>query len=130
MVTLIRYSLVAVAASFLLSQPVYAASKWEGRATNMAGDFRYGKVTFTLQGNTMKNFIIEGVTTNGCGGYKSVIVPRIKVRGNRFSAKYVPIPGIDDTIVVNGTFRGKKVTGLFAEGPLCQNKGKFSATKK
>lgn len=112
------------------SSTAYAASKWEGTSTNTKGDFNYGKVTFTLQGNTIKNFKIEGVTTSGCGGYKSVIVPKIKVRGSKFSAGYVPVPGLDDIVVVNGKIRGNTATGTFSEGPLCSNAGKFRAKRK
>jgi len=123
-----------IAAALVLSTQnsslCYAVDKYEGKATNSAGDFNYGKVTFTVSGTTMKDLKIEGVTTSGCGGYKNVIVPKIKIRGTKFSAGYVPVPGLDDIVTVSGTIRNGKVTGIFAEGPLCQNDGKFTARKK
>jgi hypothetical protein len=128
---------VLAAAAFLVTGATPAlAAKWTGKATNLAGDFNYGKVTFTTSGSTMKNLVIEGVTTSGCGGYKSVIVPKLKIRGGKFSASYVPVPGLNDVIRVRGTIRGSRASGQFSEGPLdiskpplCQNKGKFTASK-
>ena len=130
---------VAVAATTALvlagASPA-AAAKWTGKATNLAGDFNYGKVTFTTSGSTMKNLKIEGVTTSGCGGYKSVIVPKLKIKGGRFSGNYVPVPGLNDVIRVRGTISGSTARGQFSEGPLdiakpplCQNKGKFTARR-
>lgn len=107
-----------------------AFDRYEGSATNSTGTFNYGKVTFTVNGSTMKDLKIEGVTTSGCGGYKNVIVPRVKIRGTKFSAGYVPIPGLDDIVTVSGTIRNGRVTGIFNEGPLCQNSGKFTARRK
>ena len=129
METAIR-SLLALTVSLSTVSAAHAASKWQGTSTNASGNFNYGKVTFTLDGKVIKDFLIEGVTTSGCSGYKNVIVPRINVRGTKFTVKYIPIPGINDAVVVTGTFKGNKVTGSFAEGPLCSNAGKFTATKK
>jgi hypothetical protein len=123
-------SLVTMVASFGSLSTAHAGSKWQGTSTNPAGNFNYGKVTFTLDGKIMKNFIIKGVTTSGCGNYNNVVVPRINVQGTKFNATYVSIAGINDIIVVSGKFNGNKVTGSFSEGPLCSNAGKFSAKKK
>lgn len=129
---------VLAAAAFLAAGATPAlAARWTGKATNLAGDFNYGKVTFTTSGSTMKNLVIEGVTTSGCGGYKSVIVPKLKIRGGKFSASYFPLGrSYNDVILVSGTIRGSKATGRFSEGPhdpakppLCQNKGKFTASR-
>lgn len=57
-------------------------------------------------------------------------MPRINIKGTKFSGSYVPVPGLDDIVVVSGTFRGNKATGNFSEGPLCRNAGKFTATNK
>lgn len=108
----------------------YADSKWQGSSTNTAGNFKYGKVTFARKGNTIKNFIIEGVTTIGCRGYKGVVVPKIKVRRNKFLTSYTPVPGVNDVIVVSVKVSGNKVSGTFSEGPLCSNAGKFTAKRK
>ncbi len=120
---------VVVALSCAVSDS-HAAEKYKGKATNLAGNFNYGAVTFTVSGSTMKNLIIEGVTTIGCGGYKNVVVPSVKIRGAKFSASYQPIPGINDIIKVSGTIRSGKVSGTFSEGPLCYNSGKFTAKRQ
>ena len=135
---MMRPVLVAATAGCLLliaASPAGAA-KWTGKATNLAGDFNYGKVTFTTSGSTMKNLKIEGVTTSGCGGYKNVLVPKLKIKGGKFSATYVPVPGLNDVVRVQGSINGSKATGQFSEGPLdiakpplCQNKGKFTASR-
>ena len=129
----LRCMTILASALVILTQGMsvcYAVDRYEGQATNSTGTFNYGKVTFTVSGTTMKDLKIEGVTTSGCGGYKNVIVPKIKIRGTKFSAGYVPVPGLDDIVTVSGTIRNGKVTGIFAEGPLCQNDGKFTARKK
>lgn len=133
-----RASAIAVASACVAlgaASPAMAA-KWTGKATNLAGNFNYGKVTFTTSGSTMKNLKIEGVTTSGCGGYKSVIVPKLKIKGSRFSGSYVPVPGLNDVIRVSGTIRGSSASGQFSEGPLdiakpplCQNNGRFTARR-
>ena len=106
------------------------AGQWVGQATNMKGDFKYGKVTFKVKGNTIRNLKIESVTTSGCGGFKSVIVPKLTIKGTRFIGAYQPVPGVDDIISVNGTIKGGKAKGTFSEGPLCQNAGRFTARAK
>lgn len=124
-------SIAALLAVLIAPAPAFAASKWKGKSTNMTGNFNYGPVSFTVQGNRIKNFLIEGVTTSGCNGYKNVFVPSgIKIKGTRFSGAYQPIPGIDDIITVSGRIVGSKATGTFVEGPLCSNAGKFVATRR
>jgi hypothetical protein len=129
--------LTATISAFLLTgaSPALAA-KWTGKTTNTKGHFNHGKVTFSTSGSTMKNLIIEGVATSGCGGYKRVIVPKLKIKGSKFSAVYVPISDLNDVIRVAGTISGSKASGRFSEGPLdigkpplCQNSGKFTARK-
>jgi hypothetical protein len=122
--------LLALVVSILIPLGARADTSWKGTSTNMSGNFNYGPVTFTVRGNKIRNFKIEGVTTSGCGGYKNVVVPSIKIRGKKFSAVYIPIPGIDDKIRVKGSFNGNKATGTFSEGPLCSNAGKFKATRR
>lgn len=112
------------------------AARWSGQAFSLQSDFRYGKVSFTTSGSTMRNLKIEGVTTSGCGGYKSVIVPKLKIKGGKFSANYIPFPGLNDRIIVRGSIKGSRASGVFAEGPIdvgkapvCQNSGRFTARR-
>jgi len=115
----------------LASTVACADSTWEGAATNEKGTFNFGPVSFVVKGNEIVNFKIERVTTSGCGGMKSVIVPSgIKIQGSEFGGSYQPIDGVDDTIIVTGTLTGNSASGSFSEGPTCRNSGKFTATAK
>jgi len=105
------------------------AGSYQGKATAMDGKFRYGKVTFKVQGSTIRNLRIEGVTTSGCGGFKDVIVPKLTIKGNRFSGTYKPVASVDDKITVKGSFSGSKATATFKEGPTCVNRGRFTAKR-
>lgn len=118
-----------VSCSFLVA-PADAASRWKGSSTNTIGTFNYGAVSFTVEGKQIKNFLIEGVTTSGCGGYKNVFVPRIRISGSKFSVAYRPLPGYDDVIRVSGRFNGATASGTFKEGNLCSNAGKFTARRR
>lgn len=107
------------------STPAVAAGSWVGTATNPDGTFNYGAVRFTVRGATVRNFVIEGVTTD-CG-YMSLVMDSMKIKGNRFAGAYQPVKDIDQIIVVNATFKGRTVTGTFSSGPLCGAEGVFSA---
>ena len=103
---------------------------WEGTSTNVKGDFTYGKVSFTVSRGKVSNFIIEGVTVSGCGGYKSIVVPKLTISGKSISGRYVPVPGIDDVITVKARFAGGVIRGTFTEGPMCIASGRFVARPK
>jgi len=105
------------------------AGKYKGQATAQDGKFRYGKVTFTVKGSSIRNLTIRGVTTSGCGGFKDVVVPSLKIRGSSFSGTYKPVKGVDDKITVKGSFKGSKASGTFKEGPACVNRGRFTAKR-
>jgi|SRR3712207_5763917 len=103
------------------------AGAWRGQATSMDTDFKYGKVSFRVVGNTIRNLKIEGVTTTGCGGFKDVFVPKLTIKGTKFSGSYKPVPDVDDVIIVRGTITSRSAKATFSEGPTCQNKGRFTA---
>ncbi len=118
--------------ALFVSGPVAAAEKFAGTATDPTGAISFGAVTFTVKGGKVRNFTVEGatVTNGGCGGYKSVIVPTIPLRGGRMIGVYTPVPGVDDSIRVNGTITKGRASGTFAEGPLCELRGKFTAKRR
>lgn len=124
-------SLASATIATLLLAGVADASKWVGRATNLKGDFNYGKVTFTVKGGFIRNLKIEAVTTKSSTiPFTTVVVPKAKIRGNTFSARHVPVPGIEDVIKVSGTIKGSIAKGRFQEGPLIPCEGKFTARKR
>ena len=125
-------SLVLLAACLLLAGAAAAhaaatAGKWKGQATSIDGKFKYGKVTFRVKGSTMRDIKIESVTVDGCGGFKTVYLPKAKITGTKFKGAYQPVEGVDDIITINGTISGGKAKGTFHEGPLCQGDGRFTA---
>lgn len=117
----------AVAVTALPSRSGVSQGKWTGTSTNMAGDFNYGKVSFTVTGGDVRDFLIEGVTVSGCGGFKSIVVPRLTLKGTVMSGSYDPVPGVKDTITVKARFAGGVVRGTFTEGPTCVGAGRFVA---
>ena len=106
------------------------AGAWRGQATSMDTDFKYGKVSFRVVGNTIRNLKIEGVTVTGCGGYKDVFVPKLTIKGTKFSGSYKPVADVDDVIIVRGTITSRSAKGTFTEGPTCEGKGRFTAKPK
>lgn len=104
-----------------------ASGIWRGTSTNLDRNFNYGPVSMKVRKGVITNFLIEGVTVSGCGGYKSIVVPRLVIRGTKVSGSYQPIPGINDEIKVTGSFAGGAFRGVFTEGPLCQGAGRFIA---
>lgn len=108
--------------------PAAASGPWAGKATNLDGTFNYGAVRFTVRGDSVRNFVIEGVTTD-CG-YMSLAMNTMRIKGNRLSGAYQPVKDIDQIIVVNATFTGRTITGTFTSGPLCGAEGAFTARAK
>ena len=100
---------------------------WSGTSTNMAGDFSYGAVSFTVGRGVITKFRIDGVTVSGCGGFKSIIVPKLTISGRSTSGRHVPIPGVDDVIIIKARFTKGMIKGTFTEGPLCSGEGRFIA---
>jgi nitrous oxidase accessory protein NosD len=105
------------------------AGRWTGQATSKDSDFKYGKVSFRVRGRTIRDLKIESVTVSGCGGLgmKTISVPRLTIKGTRFSGSYRPVPDVDDVIIVRGTISGSRARGTFSEGPLCVGEGRFTA---
>jgi nitrous oxidase accessory protein NosD len=118
---------VAAATAAIDAGAAARAGKWTGQATSTDTSFKYGKVTFTVRGSTIRNLKIESVTVSGCGGMKTIFVPRLTIKGSKFSGSYKPVPDVDDVIIVRGTISGRSAKGTFSEGPTCVGKGKFTA---
>lgn len=103
---------------------------WKGKATNMDRDFRYGKVSFRVSGSKMTNLKIEAVTVSGCGGFTTLVIPKLTIRGRRFTGAYQPVKGTDQIVSANGTFSGSTAEGTFSAGPLCRGAGRFTARRR
>jgi hypothetical protein len=137
--TLLTATIAALALT--ASAPAAGTATYTGRATNKAGDFRYGKVTMKVRGTRVTTLKIEAVTTTGCGGFMSVIFapsdPETQItkgsatlRAGRLSVTYRPVRSIEDqTTTISARVRNGKVTGTFASGDLCVNEGRFTAKR-
>ena len=58
---------------------------------------------------------------------KSIVVPRLTIKGTSISGSYDPVPGVQDTITVKARFAGGAIRGTFTEGPTCVGAGRFIA---
>ncbi len=137
-----RIVLPALAFCTLLAAPALAATTtFKGKATNLAGDFKYGKVTVKVAGNKVKRIEIESVTTTGCGGFMTVVFAdgyagskiikgSNRIKNGRFSFTYQPTTDVEDQATLyKGRISGSRVTGTFESGDLCVNEGRFSAKR-
>lgn len=137
-----RMLLSTLVACALLAAPALAANRaYTGKATTLAGDFNFGKVTVKRAGDRIKRIEIEAVTTTGCGGFMTVVFAAgsegskivrgsNRIRDGRFSFTYQPITDVEDQVTrYKGRISGSKVTGTFRSGDLCGNEGRFVARR-
>ena len=142
-----RSVLLVLLACAVAAVPALAGSftgKYTGKATNLAGDFKYGKALVKVgKTNRVTYLEIEGVTTDGCGGYMTVVFapndPETKIVGGSakikadgtFTVRYLPVRDIEEqSTFINARFRANgKVTGKFQSLGYCDNEGKFTAQK-
>ena len=129
--------LALLLAATVLAVPVVAAA-----ATPSAGKYRgkvvgdSGKVSFSVAASKRKllKFTINGVGATCPGGFVliTVYVPSARITAaGRFSAKYKPVAGTDQTVELAGRFVTKtRATGTVKAGPLCVYKEKWTATKR
>ena len=103
------------------------AGAWKGRATSTDTDFKYGKVSFRVKGKTVRNLKIEGVTVSGCGGFMTIVVPKLTIKGTKFSGSYKPVADSDQIIIVTGTITRRSAKAKFTAGPTCVGEGRFTA---
>ena len=132
-----RRQCTAVLAASALALPAMA-----GAAAPSAGKYRgkvvrdSGKVSFSVSrtGRTLLKFTIDGVGATCSGGFQLVTVDVPKARitaAGRFSAKYKPVKGADQTVALSGRFATRtRATGIVKGGPLCVYREKWTARKR
>ena len=121
----ISLSLIALAIPALaLAAP---AGKYSGK---IKGDSTPKNVTFKVVGNKVKKFEVKSVTAT-CYPLTAVTVyvPEAKIRNNRFSRNYKPLPDDDHVVKLRGQFNGSKASGTVEGGPNCVYKAKWSASR-
>ena len=131
-----RRRLAALVIAAALALPVVAtaaapsAGKYRGK---VVGDS--GKVSFSVSSNKRKllKFKIDGVGGTCPAGFQliTVYVPSARITAaGRFSAKYKPIKGVEQTVELSGRFVTKtRATGTLKAGPLCVYKEKWAARR-
>src|SRR3712207_7384589 len=90
----LRLIVIAVFVALAVAAVAHAAPRsgaWKGQATSTDTDFKYGKVSFRVKGNTVRNLKIEGVTVSGCGGFMTIVVPKLTIKGTKLSGSYKPV---------------------------------------
>ena len=104
----------------------------------------YGKLTFKVSGQKVRNFNLRGVTAFCFSGFTGqtgrapirVNIDSIKVRGNRFKKTHVwktEPHGYKVTTKLTGRFSGKTVKGTFyylSDYPYCEAKYDWKAKTK
>ena len=118
---------VALAVAAPSADGAVRAGAWKGKATSTDGKFNFGKVTFRVKGNTVRNLKIEAVTVSGCGGFTTIVVPKLTIKGTKLSGSYKPVESSDQIIIVTGTISGRTAKAKFTAGPTCVGEGKFTA---
>jgi len=88
-------------------------------------------VSFKVDGDKVKKFAIDGVYADCYGGGMliSVYVPSAKIKNNRFSQRYVPDPDSDFHVILEGRFKGSKVSGTVVGEGVCGFEEKWTAKK-
>lgn len=118
----------ALTAAFL---PALALAAPEGKYSGkVKGDSTPKNVTFKVVGNKVKKFEIDSVTAT-CYPLTAVtvFVPEAKIKNNKFSRNYKPLPDDDHVVKLRGSFDGGKASGTVEGGPNCVYKAKWTARK-
>ena len=123
-----RLILIALVA---LAVPALALAAKEGKYKGKVVGDPSGDVTFKVVGNKVKKFKIDSVTAT-CYPLTAVTVyvPSAKIKDNKFSRNYKPLPDDDHVIKLRGKFDGQKATGTVKGGPNCVYEEKWKASRR
>jgi len=127
--TMRRLSLAVLIA--LLAPAALALSAPEGRYKGKVVGDPDGDVTFKVVGKKVKKFKIDSVTAT-CYPLTAVtvFVPEAKIKNNRFSRNYKPLPDDEHVVKLRGRFNGSKASGTVEGGPNCVYKEKWTAKRR
>ncbi|MDP8911616.1 MAG: hypothetical protein M3M94_06085 [Actinomycetota bacterium] len=122
---------LALALPAMAVAAVPSAGKYRGKVVADSG-----KVSFSVSRDKRKllKFTIDGVGATCPAGFQlvTVYVPSARIsRTGRFSAKYKPLKGVDQTVELSGRFVTKtRATGTVKAGPLCVYKERWTARRR
>jgi hypothetical protein len=110
--------------------PAVALAVSEGKYKGTVVDDS-GKVSFKVDGDKVKKFEIDGVYADCEGGGQliSVFVPKAKIKGKTFEARYIPDPTADFQVTLKGKFKGQKASGTVLGEGVCGYEEEWTAKK-
>lgn len=121
---------VLAAAGVLVATPLMASSPgtWRGIATGVGETHGYGRVSFRVEGQVVRDLAIAGVRGRDCpAGVSALVIPSARIVNGRFAAQVRPVPGVDWTITVRGTIGRATAQGTAVAGPVCRGTVRFAA---
>ena len=112
--------------------PALALAAPEGKYSGkIKGDSTPNNVTFKVVGSKVKKFEVKSVTAT-CYPLTAVTVyvPEAKIKNNRFSRNYKPLPDDEHVVKLRGQFNGSTASGTIEGGPNCVYKAKWTAKRR
>ncbi len=148
-------SMIAVALALLVTTAIGQAAAahgdagaaaatrvYKGKATNLAGDFKYGKVLAKVKGSKLTQLKVEAVTSTCYSGtilrthvYNSsdktmqVLEGSNRVKSGKLHLIFKPDPTVEDMITLDLKVGSRKVTGTSVEEGVCAGAAKLKAKR-
>lgn len=141
----VKIFLIALAALTLLTSVASAKSStvtYKGKATNLAGDFNYGKASAKVKASKLTYIKLDSVSAS-CG-YGTILRLQIydaksktmkitegsnKVKNGNVKMSFKPDPELDATIKLDLKVSRSKVTGTVSETGVCSADAKVNLKK-
>lgn len=141
----VKLLLIALAGVTLFSATANAKSStvtYKGKATNLAGDFSYGKASAKVKSSKLTYIRLDSVSAS-CG-YGTILRLQIydaksklmkitegsnKVKKGKVKMSFKPDPELDATIKLDLKVSKSKVTGTVSESGVCSADAKVSLKK-
>lgn len=141
----LKLLLIALASITLFSATASAKSStvtYKGKATNLAGDFNYGKASAKVKSSKLTYIKLDSVPAS-CG-YGSMLRIQVydssskvmkitegsnKVKNGKVRMSFKPDPELDATIKLDLKVTKSKVTGTVSETGVCSADAKVSLKK-
>lgn len=141
----LEFILVAIAGLAMLTSTANAKAKtvtYKGKATNLAGDFNYGKASAKVKSSKLTYIKLDSVPAS-CG-YGSMLRIQVydssskvmkitegsnKVKNGKVRMSFKPDPELDATIKLDLKVTKSKVTGTVSETGVCSADAKVSLKK-
>lgn len=124
------------------AQSAAATRVYKGKATSLAGDFKYGKVVAKVKGSKLTHLKVEAVTSacysgtilrthvyNANDKTMKVLEGSNRVKSGKLHLIFQPDPTVEDMITLDLKVSSSKVTGTSTEEGVCAGAAKLKATR-